>query len=578
MPRIKILSEILSNKIAAGEVVERPASVVKELVENAIDAKSTQITVEVEKGGRSIVRVSDNGVGMDHDDGLLAIQRYATSKVYNEDDLFSISTLGFRGEALPSIASVSKMDIVTKTEQSYAGTRIIIHGGQVKEVSDVGAAQGTVVTVSDLFFNTPARRKHLKTQQTEIGHITDTVSRIAIAWPGIHFRLSHNNKSLADWGATSTPAYRITDVLKGRLEESLHELDYKRGDVRIRGLIASPEITRSTSRGEYVYVNGRFVRDKVLYHAIIQGYAGSIMKGKFPVVVIFVTLPLDQLDVNVHPTKSSVRFESPRLVHDTVSKAIGEKIRSLNQPTWGNLPVLKAYRQPQQYAIPPTYPRAGEPASIFPKRLQPPVPDTPAPLWEEKTFGSLTIIGQLKNSYILCESREGLILIDQHAAHERVVFESLKADYARSKIVTQGLLVPERLELGYREAGILESVQKDLLDMGVEIEHFGGNTYLVRSVPQILAAKAIGPLIVEIVEKMAELGVPSGVHQVVDECLILMACHGAIRAGKKMSSEEMKALLDQLDTLEDAMHCPHGRPTIIRKSFYEIEKAFKRIA
>jgi len=190
MPRIKILSEILSNKIAAGEVVERPASVVKELVENAIDAKSTQITVEVEKGGRSIVRVSDNGVGMDHDDGLLAIQRYATSKVYNEDDLFSISTLGFRGEALPSIASVSKMDIVTKTEQSDAGTRIIIHGGKVKEVSDVGAAQGTVVTVSDLFFNTPARRKHLKTQQTEIGHITDTVSRIAIAWPGIHFRLS----------------------------------------------------------------------------------------------------------------------------------------------------------------------------------------------------------------------------------------------------------------------------------------------------------------------------------------------------------------------------------------------------
>jgi DNA mismatch repair protein MutL len=577
MPEIKILPEVLSNKIAAGEVVERPASVVKELVENAIDAKSTQVTVEVKRGGKTFIRVSDNGIGMDRDDSLLAIERYATSKIWDEEDLFSISTLGFRGEALPSIASVSELEIVTKAVSSDAGTRIVIKGGQIKDVSEVGAPQGTMITVNRLFFNTPARRKYLKSEQTEMGHISDTVTRMALALPTIHFKLFHNERVLGNWGRTETPLHRITEVLKGNLADNLYEVDHKNGNVGVNGFVASPEITRATSRGQYMYVNGRFVRDKVLHHAVMEGYAGRIMKGRFPVVVLFLVLPLDEVDVNVHPTKSSVRFGAPRLVHDTVAAGIVTAMQSLDRPTWGRRPSLKPVRQPRQYNILPSYETISEPIPIPLSRPHTPSRASEPSLWEEKPFSSLRVIGQLHNSFIVCESEEGLVLIDQHAAHERVVFESLKAAYKNSKIITQGLLIPEKLELSHREAAILDSLIESLGDLGVGVEPFGGKTYLVRSVPDILAEKSISPLIMEIIDKAAEFGLASGLDRMIDECLILMACHGAIRAKAKLSDDEMRALLKQLDALEDPGHCPHGRPTLIRQSLYQIQKDFKRI-
>lgn len=577
MPRIRILPEALSNKIAAGEVVERPASVVKELVENSIDAGSTQVLVEVKKGGRTLIRISDNGVGMDRDDGLLSVERYATSKIHDERGLFSITTLGFRGEALPSIAAVSDMEIVTRIESSDVGTRIVVKGGQIKDVSEVGAPKGTMITVNRLFYNTPARRKYLKTDQTEMGHISDTVTRFALAWPRIHFRFFHNGRILGNWSPASNPLHRIADVLKGGLEDHLHEVGYKADNVGVRGFVASADITRTTSRGQYVYVNGRFVRDKVLYHAIMEGYTGRLMKGKFPVVILFVTLPPHEVDVNVHPTKSSVRFEAPRQVHDIIAKSIAAAFQPLDRLTWGQRPMPKPAGRRKHYTILPPLSKISEPSSQPMWKPSSLPPDVSPRLWEETPFGSLRVIGQLHNTYIVCESEEGLVLVDQHAAHERVVFESLKATYDQSRTVTQGLLIPERLELGHREASILDTLLKDLGDAGVEIEPFGRRTYLIRSVPDILAGKPVEPLVMEIIEKVAEIGVASELHRAVDACLIIMACHGAIRAGQRLSDEEMKRLLKQLAPLEHATHCPHGRPTLIRQSRHQIEKDFKRI-
>jgi DNA mismatch repair protein MutL len=577
MSRIRILPEVLSNKIAAGEVVERPASVVKELVENAIDADSTRVMVEIKKGGRTLIRVSDNGIGMDRDDALLSVERYATSKIHKEEDLFSIATLGFRGEALPSIASVSEMEIVTRSASSEAGTRIRISGGKVREVAEVGAPKGTVISVNRLFYNTPARRKYLKTEQTEMGHISDTVTRMALPLPDIHFRFLHNGRVLGNWSPTQDPFHRVIDVMGGELENRMYEVGYEGGNVRVHGFVVSPDIVRTTSRGLYLYVNGRFVRDKLLNHAVMEAYTGHLMKGKFPLVVLFVSIRHDEVDVNVHPTKSSVRFGAPRQVHDTVARAVSESLRKHDRPTWGESPTAQPIRQPILYKLSSPRGAVSEPRSGVGFLTESRVPEATSQLWDEKAFSSLKVIGQLHNTYIVCESEDGLVLIDQHAAHERVVFESLKAAYKRSAITTQGLLVPETLELSHREAGILEALLEDLRGMGIEIESFGGKTYLIKSVPALLAGRPVKPLVMEIVEKVADIGLSSDMGGGVDECLAIMACHGAIRANQRLEEAQIKALLEQMDGVEQASRCPHGRPTFIHQSLRQVEKDFKRI-
>ena len=577
MPRIRILPEVLSNKIAAGEVVERPASVVKELMENSIDAGSTTVVVEIKKGGRGLIRVSDNGVGMDPDDALLSVERHATSKIYDEKGLFSIATLGFRGEALPSIASVSDMELVTRTESSDGGTRFLVDGGKIKDVAEIGTPKGTMVSVTRLFFNTPARRKYLKTEQTEMGHVSDTVSRMALSRPDIHFKFFHNERVLANWSPTSDLVDRIADVLKGGMERHLNEVDFKSGNIRVHGFVATLDMTRATSRSLYVHVNGRFVRDKLLDHAIVEGYSGRLMKGKFPVVVLFVTLPLDQVDVNVHPSKSLVRFQAPRQVHDAVAKAVKGTLETSSYPKWGQTAQPSPVKRTRPYRIFSSNAKVSEPAaSPMSGTYSAPVEAT-AHLWPKTPFSSLSVIGQLHNTYVVCESEGGLVLIDQHAAHERVLFESLKAAYADSNIATQGLLIPERLELSHREAGVLDALLKDLGDIGLQIEPFGGRTYLIRSVPGILVGKPVRALVMEIVEKVAEIGLASGLDRAVDECLTTMACHGAIRANERLSDEQMKTLLEQLDNLQNASHCPHGRPIVVHRSLHQIEKDFKRI-
>jgi DNA mismatch repair protein MutL len=629
MSKIKILPEILSNKIAAGEVVERPASVVKELVENSLDAGSTRIIIEVENGGRALIRVSDNGGGMNHDDALLAIERYATSKIYSDQDLFSIKTLGFRGEALPSIAAVSRFTLVTREREADAGTEIIIDGGKIKQVSEVGAPPGTMITIKQLFFNTPARRKFLKSVGTEMGHIADTVSSVAMARPDVQIRLNHNNKTVKNWPATSSAIQRVMDVVGNDLKHELHPIKLDQNQISISGWVSSPRVTRRTSRGIHVYVNHRYVRDRVIQHALFQGYSQRLVKGQFPVAVVFINVACDAVDVNVHPTKNEVRFGRQHQVHEAVKRAVAQTLYETDRPGWRPKKQVESYQFPSgkgssETAVRDLGQRRAQPSRMrnaefgkagknfgrfdFQKKTDfrdgqvPPArsasptahretrtaqPDSrnasPAPrdrqevLWEKKQFSDLRMIGQYRNTYLVCESEDGLILIDQHAAHERILFEKLLDRSTAAKAAAQQLLVPETVELGFREAHALEKILAELREIGLVIEPFGGNTFVTKSVPSFLGGRDVKPLIIEIAENLATVGQSPGVKKALEQCCQIVACHGAIRANQLLSDQQLSGLLEQLDACDNPSHCPHGRPTWIKWDQTALEKLFKRI-
>jgi DNA mismatch repair protein MutL len=616
MSKIKILPELLSNKIAAGEVVERPASVVKELVENSLDAGGRRIMIDVVQGGRSLIRVADNGSGMSHDDALLALERYATSKIYKDRDLFSINTLGFRGEALPSIASVSQFSLVTRAESADSGTEIQVAGGKIKNVAEVGAPKGTMVTVKQIFFNTPARRKFLKTVGTEMGHIAERVASIALGQPGVQFRLTHNDKIVKDWPVTSSAFDRVVDVLGGDLRNDLFAVDAQTDQIALSGWISLPRATRRTSRGIYIYVNGRFVHDRIVQHALFEGYSQRLVKGQFPLAVLFINVPFEEVDVNVHPTKNEIRFARQKEVHDAVRRTVAQTLNEVDRPAWGPAHFSVDERQPssgrisertqKDFGFRPPARRALRPGGISdfgfkkadvgsrsfsshhdtqnesygelaPRTAQPAIPTGQASIWQKKIFGDMRIIGQLHNTYIVCEAEAGLILIDQHAAHERVLFESFSTRSAGTKPAVQRLLVPETIELGFREAGVLEKLIPDLAELGLEIEPFGGNTFVVKAVPGLLAEREVKPLILEIVEKTVEMGSGPGLAEVLDQCRMVMACHGAIRANQALTEKQVRGLLIQLDECQNPSHCPHGRPTWLRWELRTLEKSFKRI-
>jgi len=593
MAKIKILPENLSNKIAAGEVVERPAAVVKELVENALDAEATRIIIEVEKGGRSLMRVSDNGVGMGHDDALLAIERYATSKISTDDDLFAIRTLGFRGEALPSIAAVSRFKLITRNHTADTGTEVMVDGGKIKNVSEVGAPEGTMITVKQLFFNTPARRKFLKTIGTEMSHIADIVSRIALGHPEVQFRLIHNNKVVKSWPLVSQHLDRVADVLGKDSRQDLHPIEVARNGVSISGWICSPRVTRRTSRGLYIFVNGRFVRDRSIQHGVFQGYAQRLVKGQFPIAAVFIKVPFDQVDVNVHPTKNEVRFVNPHQVHEAVKSAIAQTLYEIDRLDWRpeNRPQspeaqktsrvvesISTFKPANREAVKGDFGFEGDEQKTEDKRQisESGAQDRQAVLWEDKGFSALRVVGQLHNLYIVCESDVGLVLIDQHAAHERIFFEQLKQRGDEQPSAAQRLLVPETLELSFREAEILGQMLLDLNSLGLEIEPFGGNTFVIKAVPALLSGQDPRPMIYEMVEKTAAVGYSPGLENTLDQCRMVMACHGAIRANQQLSEAQIKGLLHQLDECENPSRCPHGRPTWIRWDLATLEKLFKR--
>lgn len=605
MTRIRILPEILSNKIAAGEVVERPASVVKELVENALDAGSTRIEVAVEKGGRSLIRVSDNGSGMSRDDALLSIERYATSKLYSDSDLFAISTLGFRGEALPSIASVSRLTLVTREETADSGTEIVLEGGKLLKVLDTGSPCGTQVTVKHLFFNTPARQKFLKTIPTEMGHISNVISNIALGWPKIRFKLIHNGSVLQNWSAAEDPAGRITDIL-GKdfasglfpIQTDFHNIIENNG-VSLSGWMSLPRITRATSQGIFVFVNGRSVRNRMVQHALMEAYGGRLMKGQFPLAVLFITVPCDQVDVNVHPSKQEIRFSHQQHIYDVIVAAVSTGLVHEEKPSWalskrlGPTAISEAPARAEKIN-PYTRPASGNGVSARRADLKPTSgsapdlpPDPPAPispprpkdqpqLWETPQAVNLNPLGQFINAYILCESGENLILLDQHAAHERILYERLADKSMERRIPVQRLLIPETLDLGYRQALILEKLIPDLYRFGFEVELFGKNSFVIKAVPMILSGKEIKPLVIEMVDRIIETGLTANMEKSLDACLKLMACHGAIRANQSLTLAEMATVIKELEACRIPAHCPHGRPTWIQWPRQEIERLFKR--
>jgi DNA mismatch repair protein MutL len=605
MPQISVLPETLSNKIAAGEVIERPASVVKELIENALDAGSTRVIIEVEEGGLTLIRVSDNGSGMSHEDAILAIERYATSKISTDADLFAIDTLGFRGEALPSIAAVSHFAMITRDANSDSGAEIRVEGGKIKSVSEVGAPQGTLISVKQLFFNTPARRKFLKAVSTEMSHIADTVAKMALGRPAVQFRLLHNDKVVKNWPFASRHLDRVADVLGREAGRDLRAIELKRDRIAVSGWVSSPRTARRTSKGIYIFVNGRYVRDRTIQHAVFDGYAQRLVKGQFPIAVVFIRVPFDEVDVNVHPTKNEVRFVNPHQLHQTVKSAVAQTLYEMDRVNW--LPADRSDSQASGKS-----PQIAEPVSPFAafggrdefgirnsefgiknkgqkiaagdrqpaSRVQPSASSSlgqQEPMFGRKGFSALRVIGQLHNTYIVCESDAGLVLIDQHAAHERIFFEKLKQSRGDRPSAVQKLLVAETLELNFREAEMLEQTLADLKTLGLEIEPFGKNTFVIKSVPAMLSDQDPKPIVREIVEKKAGGGSATDLQEALDDCRMVMACHAAIRANQQLNAEQIKGLLAELDQCENPSHCPHGRPTWVRWDLQILEKSFKRI-
>lgn len=598
MATIRILPEILSNQIAAGEVVQRPVSVVKELVENSIDAKAFSITIEIVKGGKSLIRVSDDGAGLDRDDALLSIERYGTSKLFAQKDLFSISTMGFRGEALPSIASVSRFVLVTRTKASDTGTRIEINGGKIKNVLDAGAPAGTMVEVKNLFFNTPARKKFLKSDNTETSHILDAVSGMALGNPHIQFRLFLNNKLVKSFSSSDDLFQRSVNVLGKDTAAQLNKLEFARDFVHIHGCCSSPAITRSTSSKIFLFVNNRLVYDRGLISAIFKGYKGRIMKGNFPLAVIFIDIAFDQVDVNVHPSKREIKFFNGQMVYQALSQTI-EKTLSSAQNNLTDSSKTKTVSEEKFEYIDQTF--KYNPADKIEQSVMDwqHVPDSIKKNSSPEIYNSdfkrktsefepdssnfkphrlnLKVIGQIMGTYILAEAREELMLIDQHAAHERIVYEKLKHRHDLLKVQSQNLIVPETLELNFKEADYLSEMLGDLKSLGIIVEPFGETTFVIKAVPAIVDEKEIKPVIVEIIETAMVKKDNFSKNKWLDKCLILMACHSAVRANLNLDQKEIEQLLTDLEKCENFRHCPHGRPIMVTWTKTQIEKLFKRV-
>jgi DNA mismatch repair protein MutL len=585
MARIRILPDILANKIAAGEVVERPASVVKELVENALDAGADRIVVEIENGGRSLIQVADNGSGMGRDDALLALERFATSKLRSDDDLGAIRTLGFRGEALPSIAAVSKLTLTTREREAESGTQVRVEGGKILHVTEAGAAPGTLIQVAQLFFNTPARRKFLKSTTTETAHIADTVAGMALGYPQVHFKLLHNAKTVKQWPKVSDPAMRAADVLAFPAAE-LIPIAASEGELSLTGVAAPVRQTRATGRGIYLFVNGRRVRDRVMQHALLEGFHGRIMSGQFPLAALFLSLPCDQVDVNVHPTKHEIRFLDSRRIHALVQAAVARALAAAEKRLWsatrplGPEPVPFVAEAAAPYDRSPVLDedarRPMPQAAPRPSSMAPPAPAAPSqqPIWAGRRFADLAVLGQFRGTYLIGQDGDDLILIDQHAAHERIVYETLTRRLG--PVDAQHLLLPETVELGFAEAHLLERLIPGLAALGLEIEPFGGTTFAVKSMPTLLEGQSAERQVRALMERSLETGVEAGLDKVMDECRRVMACHHALRANQRLNDAQIRNLLVQMDQCPNISHCPHGRPTWVRWTLRDLEKAFGR--
>jgi DNA mismatch repair protein MutL len=574
--KIKILSQEMASRIAAGEVVERPASVVKELIENSLDARATEVAVWVEKSGTALIRVSDDGEGMGADDLALAVERHSTSKLKDEDDLFRIATLGFRGEALPSIGSISKMTITSRHRAAATGNRLQVQGGNKDGPCVAAAAAGTTIEVRGIFFNTPARRKFLKSPATELSHICDVINRMALARPGVHFRLDHDGRTVADYVAVADPKDRMLQVLGRETARDLIPFAWHQGTLSVNGFLSAAPASFSNSRHLITFVNGRYVRDKVLAHAVLQGYETLLMKGQYPAAVVFVNLPFEEVDVNVHPAKYEVRFRRQAEVHEAVAQAVRRALRlEAKEPS----PRFSPSEAPWNFGVteaPRLYGSSFAGRASAPMKDGFPVPPETEPV-AEGFFASMTILGQILGCYLVCVSSRGLAVIDQHAAHERVVFEKLRSQMETGEVQKQSLLIPQILELSAGEMMLLETKVSALERLGLSVEPFGANSYAITAVPALLAEGDYRQVVRQMVAELAEVDRSDKLRQHVEERLATMACHGVIRANRKLEMDEIRALLADLDQIDFATQCPHGRPVLLEFSRDDLEKMFKRV-
>jgi len=586
---IRLLSEQLINRIAAGEVVERPASVLKELLENSLDAGATWVEVLAEGGGRRLIRVADNGCGLAGDDLLLAVERHATSKLDESADLMSIPTLGFRGEALPSIGAVSRLTITSAAGTDGAGRRVRLSGGRMLGVEDAPRDKGTTVDVADLFFNVPARRKFLRTPETEAAHLADTVQRYALGWPEVRLVYRHNETTVLATNPKENPLSRVARVLGRETARRLRPFEGQAADVSLSGFLGPPDLTRSRPSAVYLYVNGRPVQDRLLLRIVMDAFRGRIPSGRYPCAIVFLNVDPAGVDVNVHPTKAQVRFRQPGQVMEAAGAVLAEALaeyrpRPLSPPTAPG---------PSLYPLGSSSPKAPSVAEAWTWVAEPDASPAPAPFitptppplaepepWPERAPQAapdrLLAIGQLYRTYILAQGPDGLYIVDQHAAHERILYEHFEEELGRGRLPSQPLLLPVVLEVGPVQAAALETLKPDLDRLGFEVEPFGGQTFVLKAVPAVLAGRNAEAAINEIAEQADEPGARPDQASVWVKLLATLACHSAVRAGDELGREEMDRLLTDLGRTRLPTHCPHGRPLIFHLPTRDIEKRFQR--
>jgi DNA mismatch repair protein MutL len=652
MGRIHVLSEAVANQIAAGEVVERPASVIKELLENALDAGSTRIKIQVEAGGKKLIQITDNGCGMVRDDALLAFERHATSKIKNAEDLLNVSTLGFRGEALPSIASVSRLHLETRAAEDPAGTIVEINGGKIFKVEEAGLPLGTSITIRDLFFNIPARKKFLKSESTELSHIASLVTHYALAHPDKHFELHSASNAILVAAPVADQSERVYQVFgketldqllptaamlpleriglpqpppwrRDELDEAASQQDP--GELRLHGFVSKPEIQKLNRNSIFVFVNGRLIRDRLVQHAIIEAYRNIIPPTVFPVVLLFLEMPNAEVDVNVHPSKTEVRFRQQTVIHDFVRDSVRAalmKARPVPQFTteirahpsaspgltpgahvggapaaWRSsygpapaggfvltapfpAPVSERFRFEGGIAVEANaaVSLARAPEIVPDSGCAAPIPDDGA---EESALApalaTLKALGQIRNSFIIAVNGEGLWIIDQHVAHERVLFERVLKQRSVRKVESQRLLMPLLVELTPAQQAIFAEISDELQLNGFEAEPFGTRTVAVKIAPAGLEAAQIEHMLYELLDQLAREEQKLNMELVRNRIAASIACHAAIKVNMPLEQNKMEWLLAELAKTECPMSCPHGRPVVLRYSLRDIQKAFKRI-
>ncbi|MBW2674362.1 MAG: DNA mismatch repair endonuclease MutL [Deltaproteobacteria bacterium] len=595
--KIVVMPEELSNRIAAGEVVERPASIVKELVENSIDAGATDILVELEGGGKQSIKVVDNGRGIDRDDVALAFERHATSKIYTFEDIHRIASFGFRGEAIASIASISRIEMLTRRAEAPSGTRAVVRGGRIEEVIDAGCPVGTSVRVTDIFHSTPARKKFMKGDSTEQSHCMDAIVRLALSNPGVKIRVVANGRAILNVPKTENLSDRIALVFGDDFGRHLLQIEGRKGDATLRGVIFPPDRTRSNTKGQFYFVNNRFIRDKLLNHSVITAYRRLIEPRRFPSVVLFIDIPTDDVDINVHPSKMEVRFRTPSDIYGLIKETLTH--------TLAGMPVaLPGFQRPESAN---TYrERVGETLKRYTlqsgaeKRtfdMNAPQTETrkvPGPFSGEEGFGgrpdlfgepvapgegvsfsSLTYLGQVAGTYLVFSSDSALILMDQHAAHERVLFEKLKISKG-GEVAAQGLLIPEVVTLQPGRFDLLMNAVDVLGDLGLGVERYGENTVVVKQAPAFLAGCNLEALISDVIEEIGDTGRTENIDETRDKVLALMACKGAVKANDALAASEVAALCEDLDAIPFAATCPHGRPLYTVIGLRDLERMFRR--